>query len=244
MGNPRVGGENQNHEGMAVRRKAVSPPVSPVTREHDEKEAQRFTAKQHGSAAEDARVVSVAPTPTSVVMLRRHFSKQRQAHERDARDTVAPCLSDPLVFVKQAVSCSGTRRTPSSTGCLASTRGRRLHFFLLDQHLQAAQRRLALALVGGNRAFHLDNTCCQLLLAALLSTQGDGWASVGESNPQAAEATQLAVRPDERPPHNERPPHTERAKEGQIVGDHGSHAGPNQSEMLMAAPSDRALPLP
>ena len=235
MGNPRAGGEN--HESTAVRRKAISPPVSPVgAREHDDKEAQRFTAKQHCSEADDARVVSVAPTPTSVVMLRRHFSKQRQAHERDARDTVAPCLSDPLVFVKQAVSSSGTRRTPSSTGCLASTRGRRLHFFLLDQRLQAAQRRLALALVGGTRTFHLDNTCHQLLLAALLSTRGDARVSAGESNTPAAQATQLADRSDERPPP------TERAKEGQIVGDNGLHAGPNQSEMLMAAPSDTALP--
>ena len=171
-------------ESSTVRQQAVSPPVSPVGAREASQQAQRFTAKQHCGGAENARVVT--PTPTSVVMLRRHFSKQRQAHERDAHDGVPPSPLDPLVFVKQPVGqvSAMTRASPLSAGCLASTRSRLLHFQVLNEPLKAAQRRLALALVAEKHPFDLDNTCLRLILKA----QQAGKVSVAHTDAQSAGA--------------------------------------------------------
>lgn len=187
--------DEKTQESSTVRQKTISPPVSPVgageASQHAREarqQAQRFTAKQHCGAAEGARVVT--PTPTSVVMLRRHFSKQRQTHRRDAHDGVPPSPLDPLVFAKQTVEevSATTRASPRLAGCLASTRGRLLHFQVLDEPLKAAQRRLALALVAEKHPFDLDNTCLRLILGAISSAQQDGDVSVAQSDAHSAEA--------------------------------------------------------
>ena len=115
-------------------------------------------------------------TPQNVMWLRLHFAGQRLAYEQaHAAADDESVTADPIVFFKLAVSSptSGScacavAAEPTTRGYLAGTRGRALHFLCnTPADLQAAQRRLALALVLAQIAAFLgrllrrtSTSCC------------------------------------------------------------------------------------
>ena len=228
-----------------ARRKTISPPVSPVGGREVDKQAPRFTAKQQSGPTQegDARIVpvpAVAPTPTSVVMLRRHFSKQRQAHERNTQQQAVLNTSNPLTFAKQPVRNSTGRWPPPcgriATGCLAATRGRLLHFLVLDEPLRAAQRRLALARVAETQRFHMGSTCLRLVLEAISSNNLDGVVATTECNAQPGEAARADLS-GARLPLAEQTMH-------QAAGDLALRGALDGADAPMLCNPDRALLLP
>eukprot|EP01043_Picozoa_sp_COSAG02_P028518 COSAG02_NODE_1731_length_11173_cov_6.039281_14_plen_242_part_00 len=236
-------GDTDKRESSTVRRKMLSPPVSPVSTREVDKQEQRFTAKQHCGATQDGdaravAVAAVAPTPTSVVMLRRHFSKQRQAHERITQQEVVPSILDPITFSKHPVRDSTARwPPPCATGCLAGTRGRLLHFLVLDEPLQAAQRRLALALVAEARRFHMGDTCLRRVLEAVSSNNPGGVAATAKGDAQPREAARRAD------PSGARLPLAERTMQ-QAASDLVSRGTPDCADVPMLCNPDRGLLLP
>jgi hypothetical protein len=165
----------------SIVRPNTSPPVSPVARHADGKgdeSAEKFTTSVQRADACAAAALAPAPTPASVVWLRQHFSKQRLAHERTTRVEADATRLDPLEFTKLPVGAwrSVPRPPPlSPLGCLAAMRGRALHFVVrVDESLQAAQRRLALAMLvqphlgkSGRNLLSLDEDCLGLVAAAI-----------------------------------------------------------------------------
>ena len=165
----------------SIVRPNTSPPVSPVARHADGKgdeSAEKFTTSVQRADACAAAALAPAPTPASVVWLRQHFSKQRLAHERTTRVEADATRLDPLEFTKLPVGAwrSVPRAPPlSPLGCLAAMRGRALHFVVrVDESLQAAQRRLALAMLvqphlgkSGRNLLSLDEDCLGLVAAAI-----------------------------------------------------------------------------